>query len=105
MFGSGIKVSVLCPAWVNTRINESDRNRPSSLGGTQAVPPHVAAMRDQVAQLLASGLDPAHVANLVFEAVRDEKFYVLPHQDFKAFVRTRMQDILDERVPTLSPVA
>src|SRR5436853_861766 len=27
--GSPFKVSVLCPGWVNTRINEADRNRPA----------------------------------------------------------------------------
>jgi NAD(P)-dependent dehydrogenase (short-subunit alcohol dehydrogenase family) len=104
MVGSAIKVSVLCPAWVNTRINESDRNRPASLPG-RPEPPQAAAMREQMGQLLASGLDPAQVARLVFDAVRDERFYVLPHQDFKAFVRRRMEDILEERTPTLAPVA
>jgi NAD(P)-dependent dehydrogenase (short-subunit alcohol dehydrogenase family) len=104
MMGSRIKVSVLCPAWVNTRINESDRNRPAAFGGPQTVPPQAAAIRESVAQLLASGLDQATVAGLVFDAVRDEKFYVLPHQDFKPFVRARMQDILDERAPTMSPI-
>src|SRR5438067_2268497 len=31
LHGSPVKVSVLCPGWVNTRIHEADRNRPSEL--------------------------------------------------------------------------
>src|SRR5438309_12091723 len=31
LHGSPVKVSVLCPGWVNTRINEADRNRPPEL--------------------------------------------------------------------------
>ena len=29
-----VRVSVLCPGWVNTRINESERNRPGELAAT-----------------------------------------------------------------------
>src|SRR3954449_6626026 len=31
LHGSPVKVSVLCPGWVNTRINEAERNRPPEL--------------------------------------------------------------------------
>lgn len=101
--GARIKVSVLCPAWVNTRINESERNRPTALGGPEArlLLPEAAAMRQAIGQLLAAGLSPAHVAGLVLDAIRDEKFYILPHPEWKNLIRTRMEDILAEREPTL----
>ena len=102
MQGDRIKVSVLCPAWVNTRIHESERNRPG--GDTRPVTPEATTMRQMLGQLLASGLAPAQVAGLVFEAVRDERFYILPHQEFKRLVRSRMDDILEEHSPTLVPM-
>ncbi len=102
MVGSRLKVSVLCPAWVNTRIHQSDRNRP---GGTRTPTPQEAAMQESVGQLLATGLPPAKVADLVFEAIRGERFYVLPHPEWKSFVRTRMEDILEERIPKVGPIA
>jgi NAD(P)-dependent dehydrogenase (short-subunit alcohol dehydrogenase family) len=103
MVGAQIRVSVLCPAWVNTRIHESERNRPAAFGGPDArtQTPGGQMMEQTVAQLLATGLSPEHVAGLVFDAVRNEKFYILPHPEWKRLIRTRMEDILEERTPTM----
>ena len=43
------------------------------------------------------------VARQVFEAVRDDKFYIFPAQEgVLASVRTRMEDIIDQRNPTMA---
>src|SRR5437764_15286170 len=34
--GAAVRVSVLCPGWVRTRIHEADRNRPAGLGAPPA---------------------------------------------------------------------
>jgi NAD(P)-dependent dehydrogenase (short-subunit alcohol dehydrogenase family) len=85
-----VKVSVLCPAWVNTRIGESERNRPASLAVERAEQESV--MQSALAGFLANGLDPAAVADQVREAVRSERFWVLTHDaedSWMAAVRTR----------------
>jgi hypothetical protein len=65
----------------------------------------MAAMEGVVRVLLAAGLPPATLAERVFEAVRDDRFYILTHPEMKALIRTRMEDILEERAPTFrSPV-
>jgi len=48
--------------------------------------------------------DMEQVAGHVFNAIRDEKFYIITHPEWKDRIRTRMEDILDERKPTLIPV-
>ena len=105
--GARIKVSVLCPGWVNTRILEADRNRPATLAGATARPPspEEVAMEEAVRQLLATGLPPAEVADRVFAAIRDERFYILTHPEWKGMIRTRMEDILEERPPTFGGFA
>jgi hypothetical protein len=40
------------------------------------------------------------VADLVFQAIEADKFYILPHQRIKPAIEMRMQDILLERDPT-----
>jgi hypothetical protein len=40
-----------------------------------------------------------HGANAVFESVRDERFYILPHPRIKPAIEARMRDILDESMP------
>jgi NAD(P)-dependent dehydrogenase (short-subunit alcohol dehydrogenase family) len=98
--GSRIKVSVLCPGWVNTRIAESERNRPASLpAGVQR--PEVDAMSTQVRQRVATGLDPSVIADLVVRGIREERFYLLSHPEWKDLIEARMQAIVGERSPTL----
>ena len=101
LMGVNVKVSVLCPAWVDTRLMDADRNRPAELqnpaqeaGGAQPDP-----IREVIRQLLATGLSPEQVAEDVFKAIRDEKLYILTHPEFKEAIRTRMENILEERNP------
>ena len=95
---SSVRVSVLCPGFVQTRIAESDRNRPEHL--RNPVEPELSEVgRELMKQIVASGLPPDEVARQVVDAVKHERFYVLPHPAMKSLVRTRMDDILEDRSP------
>jgi NAD(P)-dependent dehydrogenase (short-subunit alcohol dehydrogenase family) len=101
--GAKIKVSVLCPGWVKTQIGDSGRNRPEAMRNPPAgaeFNPDLENIIQQVLQALENGAPPEQVADSVFAAIKDEKFYILPHPEWKPAVRTRMGDILDERTPT-----
>jgi len=96
--GSTVRVSVLCPGFVQTRIAESDRNRPEHL--RNPVEPEMSGVgRELMKQIVASGLPPGDVARQVVDAVKTDRFYVLPHPEMKSAVRTRMDDILEDRSP------
>jgi NAD(P)-dependent dehydrogenase (short-subunit alcohol dehydrogenase family) len=99
-----IGVSVLCPAWVRTRIIESERNRPESpRPDPGALAPEAEQMRKIVAGLIEAGLDPNEVGKMVAEAIRDSRFYVLTHPSWKNTIRNRMENILEGRDPTGVP--
>ena len=104
MVGAPIKVSVLCPGFVSTKIADSGRNRPGTLAdGSAKIQP--AEFEQVIRAAIAGGLDPAIVGNLVFEAIRDEKFYILPHPELTRMrVRDRMEGILENRQPTAAPL-
>ncbi|HEY5625140.1 MAG TPA: SDR family NAD(P)-dependent oxidoreductase, partial [Dehalococcoidia bacterium] len=106
LMGTKTKVSVLCPAVVNTRIGESERNRPAALGneGEGGNPAQMQAMEQAFRAMLASGLAPEAVADAVLDAIVDERFYVITHEETKATVRARMEDIIGGRNPTLQPI-
>jgi NAD(P)-dependent dehydrogenase (short-subunit alcohol dehydrogenase family) len=105
--GSKVKVSVLCPAVVNTRIGESDRNRPEDLRDNvqSGDPAQMQAMEQAFRALLATGLPPEDVAGAVLDAILNERFYVITHEETKGRVRARTDDILEGRSPTLQPMA
>ncbi len=104
--GAKLKVSVLCPGFVNTRILEAARNRPAELQNEPAqrkASPQEEAVLQLIRQAVQAGMPPAHVADIVFQAIRDEKFYILSHPEWKEAIRTRMEDLLQERNPTFVP--
>jgi NAD(P)-dependent dehydrogenase (short-subunit alcohol dehydrogenase family) len=100
--GAKVKVSVLCPGWVNTNILNADRNRPADLSNaaTSALPTDVAStVRDMAGKVLESGVDPKAVATLVLDSIRAERFYILTHPDWKHMIEQRMTNILKDRHP------
>jgi NAD(P)-dependent dehydrogenase (short-subunit alcohol dehydrogenase family) len=98
--GAKVKVSVLCPGIVNTRIMESARNRPADLPPTAPRGPASGARWEALHRLVPAGMPGAQVADAVFEALRKDRFYILTHPEGKEAIRTRMEDILQERNPT-----
>jgi NAD(P)-dependent dehydrogenase (short-subunit alcohol dehydrogenase family) len=102
--GASLKVSVLCPGFVSTNVLDSQRNRPARLQNAsdeKPVSPQAEAVRQRIQQALRDGMPPQEVADIVFAAIREEKFYILTHPTWKAAIQIRMEDILQERNPTL----
>jgi NAD(P)-dependent dehydrogenase (short-subunit alcohol dehydrogenase family) len=99
---SKIGVSVLCPGWVNTKIADSARNRPPGLANPTEPGPD--ALRNATAQavrdFLANGKSPAEIADLVWKAIRDEKLYVITHEEMDGLIKERFDNILARTNPT-----
>jgi NAD(P)-dependent dehydrogenase (short-subunit alcohol dehydrogenase family) len=79
MVAPQVKVSVLCPGWVNTKIAESGRNRPEHLQEDDAVADGDGAAL--LRGLIEKGMPPEEVAGKVRDAIRDERFWVLTHDE------------------------
>jgi NAD(P)-dependent dehydrogenase (short-subunit alcohol dehydrogenase family) len=98
--GSKLKVSVLCPGVVNTGIPEAARNRPADMKNVPGEREEDEQMIGRFRKLFKTGMDPDEVADIVFDAIREDKFYILTHPEEKFRVRERMENILQERNPT-----
>ena len=100
--GAKIGVSLLCPAYVPTGIADSERNRPAALHN----PPRPRSPEDlereqMMRHAVESGrLKPDDVAEMVFDAIVRERFYILTHPRIKGAVEARVQDIIEDRNPT-----
>ena len=99
-----VRVSVLCPGWINTQIlQSSQRNQPEAVRHhlpQDRTSPEAEIRRKLVESMLASGLDPRRVGDLVLDAIRAEKFWILTHPQWKSMIRHRMENVLEERDPT-----
>ncbi len=91
--GHDVGVTVVCPAWVKTRIHESDRNAGDRQGLSEETP-EKQAMLEEIGQLIDTGIDPAGVAQRVLEAIENKNLYVLTHPEFMEMVESRFQTIL-----------
>jgi NAD(P)-dependent dehydrogenase (short-subunit alcohol dehydrogenase family) len=89
--GAKIKVSALCPGSVNTRIIESARNRPVEL---QNDPCDDKPESPKAIQDVKMGLSPQRVAEIAFQGIIDEKFYIFTHPETNLLIQQRMESIL-----------
>jgi len=95
---AGVGVSVLCPGFVQTRIAESDRNRPAWAAQPEAKAAE--ALRGAMQNMVDGGIPPAVVADRVIDAVRTNTFYILTHPELTPALQTRFDDIVRGRPPT-----
>ncbi len=97
-----ISASVLCPFFVPTGISQSHRNRPDEFK-ERGVKPTKSQMIGQAMSDKAVGsgkVSAADVAQLVFDAVAKDRFYVYSHPKAINSVQTRLEDIMMARNPT-----
>jgi len=95
-----VGASVLCPFFVATGISQSHRNRPGDLAPDKPTRSQLIgqAMSDKA---VSSGkVTAADVAQMVFDAVAANRFYIYSHPKAIHSVQTRMDDILQARNPT-----
>jgi NAD(P)-dependent dehydrogenase (short-subunit alcohol dehydrogenase family) len=99
---AGIGTSVLCPEFVRTRIHEAERNLPPEIAPPPADDQEAAAGRQLFgAMVVEGGIEPAVVAAAVVDAVRTDRFYVLPHDTTLDLARRRWAKIEANERPFL----
>ena len=91
-----IGVTVLCPMGVATRIRASERNRPDALRNPSAATP-------EPVELMGRTLAPDTVAAMTVAAIREDRLYVITHDEGLEPLRRRFerleQSILDRKRP------
>jgi short-subunit dehydrogenase len=97
--GAPIGVTLLCPGVVNTRIYESERNRPESLRPTGGAAAEIPELRAVAAELYAHALSPEAVADQVFDAVNADRLYQITSDRYDDAIRDRADAMLARRNP------
>ena len=93
--GAKINASVLCPGFVNTNIDNSERNRPNHLGKSEEVEAPVGA--EIMSAMLRQGKKPEEIADIVYEAIKENIFYILSHPAWDDSLRSHFENILSRK--------
>ncbi|MEO8387568.1 MAG: SDR family oxidoreductase [Polaromonas sp.] len=95
-----IGASVLCPFFVATGIGMSHRNRPADLASDKPTKSQI-IQQAMTGKAVGSGkVTAADVAQLVFDAIAANQFYIYSHPKAIHSVQTRLEDVLQARNPT-----
>ena len=85
----GIHVSVLCPAFVQTRIHESERNRPAQYQSDEFRTSDKNSFANSTKQMVESGIEVSIVGKRVVEALNDGEFYIFTHPNYRPIMQGR----------------
>lgn len=95
-----IGTSLLCPYFVPTGIHQSERNRPAAMQNEAAPTTSQRAAQAFSEKAVVSGkISAAQVAQLTFDAIREDRFYIYSDLEPLASVRKRMEDLVQQRNP------
>jgi NAD(P)-dependent dehydrogenase (short-subunit alcohol dehydrogenase family) len=101
--GSNVRVSVLCPGFVRTRIGESNRNAPPSVAAWTETP-DAQATAEFAKALTDAGIAPEVVADAVRDAIVDDSFFIVPHEHAAvATTRARAEWMAGGAPPAIDP--
>ena len=84
-----IHVAVLCPAFVQTRIYDSERNRPTQYKSKTLNPDEESSFSKKAREMVQNGIDVTLVGKRVVEALNEGELYIFTHPNYRQVVQHR----------------
>lgn len=90
-----VKVSVLCPGLVRTNIADAERHRPAGLKNEPVeMTPEMRAGLNFFKAAIEAAMPPLQVADMVFDAIKKGRFYILTHPEWIEVIQMRTDNLL-----------
>ena len=83
----GIKVSVLCPAFVQTRIYDSERNRPEQYQTDDWDVTSESSFSKRAKDMVENGIEVSIIGKRVVEALNAGELYIFTHPNYRPVVQ------------------
>lgn len=90
-----LKAAVICPGPVATNIMEAEKHRPSTLSGGAQTAEAKAFLEAMKAGTASVGMPPEAMADIVFTALAEGRFWILPHREM-------LLEPLQQKIKTLA---
>ena len=94
-----VSASVLCPYFVPTGISQSERNRPADLAAAAPTQSQLIGQAMSEKAVSSGKVSAEDVAQMVFDAIAQDRFYIFSHPKALGNVQQRMEAILQIQQP------
>lgn len=91
-----LKTSVVCPGPIATNIVDSGKNRVATSKISQEANAQLMAF---LRSGINEGMTPEQCAEIILEGIREERFWIFTHEDFKDSYKTRADSVLQSINP------
>ena len=102
-----IGVSVYCPGGVHSRLNYAERNRPGGLQNSpedQPLTPRQQTTQELFQELNDNAMPRDEFAGIIFQAIGENKLYILSHPEYNDNIKRRAENILQGCNPEMEQV-
>jgi len=99
-----VGITALCPGHIATRLFQGSRNRPAELENEAESPGATTGKERRAAmhEFLQQGMPPAQVAEILLQAIRDDRLYCLTDRLWDDRIAARRDDVLARENPSLT---
>lgn len=103
-----IKMSVFCPGFVQTDLNNCERHRPKDYENDSNDEYYQSDSykeeEEQKHKVIQNGIPVDEVGATIFEAIEEEKFYILTHPEINFLIGLRTRNILEGGNPSIDDI-
>ena len=101
-----IKMSVFCPGFIQTDLDNCERHRPETYANDMSQPYHQSDLyrfeEEQKHKLIQGGIAVDTIGATIFEAIEEERFYVLTQSELNPLIALRSDNILNDGSPSMA---
>ena len=102
--GAPIGVTMLCPGLVRTGIYDAEKRRPERFASAEGAPSESAELEQMREELYRNATTPEEAADIAFQGIIDNRFYVFTTTSFDAAIAKRARDILARAEPSFESI-
>ena len=103
---SNIKMSVFCPGFIQTELHNCDKRRPDKFEINLEEPYYNSETYKEglkrAEHVITTGMPIDSIGMQVFQAIEDEEFYILTHDQYLPVIAHRMKNILNGQNPNIA---
>ena len=104
-----IKMSVFCPGFIQTDLDNCERHRPEIYANDLSQPYYQSDLyrseEQQKHKVIQGGMAIDTIGATIFEAIEEERFYILTHSELNPLIALRVNNVLNGGSPSMAAVS